>query len=198
MLENVDYNQCIKNVFLRYYPVGEASLSLLYNIAEIKRYDKNEVILPIGNTARHIHILFKGIVIAYFLDNEGNAYNKNIFFENNFVGSTVSYLTNSPSNFALEALEDSMIISFNYKKYREYLFQNDDLKNFYIAYLEKNWVIDKEKREIAIVMKDAAIRYLELLQQYPNIENRVLLNHIASHLGITPRQLSRIRKDVKK
>jgi len=197
MLVNEDYNRAIRNVFLRYYPVSEESLSLLYNIAEIKKYDRNEVILPIGNTAKHIHILFKGIVIAYFLDKEGNAYNKNIFFEHNFVGSTVSYLTNTPSNFALEALEDSIIISFNYKKYREYLFQNDDLKNFHIAYLEKNWVIDKEKIEIAIVMKEASTRYLELLEEHPNIEKRVPLNHIASHLGITPRQFSRIRKRIK-
>jgi CRP-like cAMP-binding protein len=196
MSVNEDYNRVIKNVFLRYYPVSEESLSLLFNIAEVKRYDKHEVILPIGKTAKHIHILFKGIVIAYFLDNEGNAYNKNIFFEHNFVGSTVSYLTNTPSNFALETLEDSIIISFNYKKYREYLFQNDDLKNFYIAYLEKNWVVDKEKREIAIVMKEASIRYLELLEEQPNIEKRVPLNHIASHLGITPRQFSRIRKSI--
>ena len=197
MSVNEDYNQAIKNTFLRYFPVSEESLSLLYNIAEIKNYDKSEVILPIGKTAKNIHILFKGIVIAYFLDKEGNAYNKNIFFEHNFVGSTVSFLTNTPSNFALEALEDSVIISFNYKKYREHLFQNNDLKNFYIAYLEKNWVIDKEKREIAIVMKEASRRYLELLEEHPDIEKRVPLNHIASHLGITPRQFSRIRKRIK-
>jgi len=197
MSVNEDYNQVIKNTFLRYFPVSDASLSLLYNIAEINKYDKSEVILPIGKTAKNIHILFKGIVIAYFLDKEGNAYNKNIFFEHNFVGSTVSYLTNSPSNFALEALEDCIIISFNYKQYREYLFEKNDLKNFYIAYLEKQWVIDKEKREIAIVMKEASTRYLELLEEQPNIEKRVPLNHIASHLGITPRQFSRIRKSIK-
>lgn len=197
MLNNEEYNQCIKDVFLRYYPVSEASLSLLYDLAEVKYFNKNEVILPVGKTAKNIHILCKGIVIAYFLDKEGNTYNKNIFLENNFVASTVSYLTNSPSNFGLETLEDSIIISFNYKKYRELLFQNDDLKSFYIAYLEKNWILDKEKREIAIVMKEAASRYLELLQNHPNIEERVSLNHIASHLGITPRQLSRIRKSVK-
>ena len=41
---------------------------------------------------------------------------------------------------------------------------NIDLKNFYIAYLEKNWIIDKEKREIQIVMQEAFERYLDLIQ----------------------------------
>ncbi len=91
-----------------------------------------------------------------------------------------------------------MIISFDYRNYRQLIQDNDDLKNFHISYLEKNWVIDKEKREIDIVMKDAASRYLELLEQHPDFDKRVPLIHIASHLGITPTQLSRIRKNMKK
>ena len=198
MQVNEDYNQFIKDVILSYYPVNESALSLLYSIAKIKRLKKNEVLLPVGATAKDIHILYQGAIIAYFLDIEGNTYNKNIFLEGDFVASTVSYLTNSPSNFALEAIENCVIISFNYKNYRQLINDNDDLKNFHIAYLEKNWVIDKEKREIDIVMKDASSRYLELLEQHPDLDERVPLIYIASHLGITPTQLSRIRKKVKK
>ncbi len=193
-----DYNQFIKEVIFRYHQVSETSLSLLYSIARIKHLKKNEILLPIGKTAKDIHILVQGAIIAYFIDEEGNTYNKNVFLEGNFVASTVSYLTNSPSDFALEAIEDCIIISFNYRNYRQYINNNEDLKNFYIAYLEKNWVIDKEKREIDIVMKNASSRYLELLEKHPEIDQRVPLSHLASHLGITPTQMSRIRKKVKK
>ncbi|CEN48933.1 Cyclic nucleotide-binding protein (fragment) [Capnocytophaga canimorsus] len=85
------------------------------------------------------------------------------------------------------------MISQNFKRL---ISQNEEIKNFYIAYLEKNWVIDKEQREIAIVMQDAIFRYKNLLEKYPNIDRRVPLKHIASHLGITPTQLSRIRKEI--
>jgi len=197
MTTKADYNQCIKDVIYKYYNVDESSLSILYNLAEIKHFKKNEIILPIGKTANNICILYTGVVIAYFLDENGNAYNKNIFLENDLVGSTVSYLTNAPSKFALEALEECIIISFNYKKYRELIFNNDNFKNYYISYLEKQWIIEKEKREIDIVMKDASVRYEEFLEQYPNIDKKIPLNHIASHLGITPRQFSRIRKAIK-
>jgi len=192
-----DYNQCIKEAIYKYHKVEESALSLLYDLAEVKHFKKNETILHIGKTANDVYILYKGVVIAYFLDEGGNAYNKNIFLENNLVGSTVSNLTNSPSKFALEALEDCILLSFNYKKYRELIFSNAALKNFYISYLEKQWIIDKEKREIDIVMKDAAVRYEEFLAQHPGIDKKIPLNHIASHLGITSRQLSRIRKQQK-
>ena len=62
----------------------------------------------------------------------------------------------------------------------------------------KNWIIEKEEREVSLVMENATERYIKLLQKHPNIDQRIQKLHIASHLGITPTQLSRIRKNIKK
>jgi CRP-like cAMP-binding protein len=192
------YHPFIKSVIHRYYPVPKDALSRLISIAGVRKAQKGEVLLHVGTPARYIYILFRGAVVAYYLNREGSTYDKNIFLEGDFVGSTVSNLTNKPSKFSLEALEESTLISFNYQQYRQLINTDDDLKNFYIAYLEKNWVIDKEKREVDIVMKDATKRYLELLEDHPLLDTRIPLVHIASHLGVTPTQLSRIRKNLKK
>jgi CRP-like cAMP-binding protein len=119
------------------------------------------------------------------------------FLEGDFVGSTVSAIKEKPSQFSLEVIEDSILISFDYRKYRALIDEHTDLKNFYIAYLEKNWVLDKEKRELEIVLNDADKRYLDFIEMHPQIENRIPLHYIASHLGITATQLSRIRKKLK-
>jgi len=192
------HHQFIQEFIARYYPIKEETLAHLQKIAQIQQVKKNELLLQIGQTAQSFHILYQGIVVAYFLDAQGEAYHKNIFLEGDFVGSTVSALKQEPSHFALEVIEDATVISFNYQQYRQLIERHEDLKNFYIAYLEKNWVIEKEKREIAIVMQGAKSRYLDFIKTHPNIENRVPLRYIASHLGITPTQLSRIRKDLKK
>lgn len=185
----------ISNTFLSYYPVSESSLSLLHSIATIKKLKKNETLLSFGQISKESHILYKGIIVSNFLSDEGNTYYKNIFLEGDFLGSTVSALKSEPSNFSLEIIENATVISFDYLKYRTLIEENDDLKNFYIAYLEKNWIIIKEQREIDIVMKNAKTRYLNFINLHPEIEKRVPLHYIASHLGITPTQLSRIRKN---
>jgi len=191
-----EHIQFVKMVIERYCIISPASLSQLCSIADIEQYTKNETILSVGTTAKSFKILQKGAVIAFFLDSNGDTYIKNIFLEGHFVGSTVSYLTESPSQFELQAIEDSTLISVPFAGFRELIGNLDDLKNFYIAYLEKNWVIDKEKREVAIVMQDAKTRYQALLEEHPGIDQRVSLQYIASHLGITPTQLSRIRKKI--
>ena len=197
MNETKIYADFIKTVLNRYHSVSDKSISSLLSISEILHLDKGQMLLQIGKTSKQKYILCEGAVVSYYLDDNGNTYHKNIFLKGDFVGSMVSTLKNAPSQFALEIVENATLISLNYKKYRQLIAENKDLTNFYIAYLEKNWVVDKEKREIEIVLKEAKERYIDFISTHPNIEDRIPLKYIASYLGITATQLSRIRKKIK-
>lgn len=188
----------LKTTFNSYAPISEESWLIIQALVRFEFVKHGEIILRAGQTARNLHYICKGSLRAFIGGGEGNVYNKNIFLEGQFAGSKVSYLLNKPSNFTLEGIEDSVLISMNYKKYREAIESYRDLKDFYIAYLERNWVIEKEQREVSIVMENGTTRYLQLLSQHPDIDKRIPQRHIASHLGITPTQLSRIRKNLKK
>lgn len=196
--EKEHYIEQLKSAFLSYSPLSAPTLSAIEAMVEFQSLKKEEILLHNGAVARNLHFIVKGAIRAYFGDEKGNTYNKNIFMEGNFAGSKVSLMLNRPSAFTLQALEDTVIISLNFKQYRALIAERADFKDFYIAYLEKNWVIDKEEREISLVMDTATTRYLKLLQRQPGIDKRIPLQHIASHLGITPIQLSRIRKALKK
>lgn len=187
-----------KETVRSYYPVSDYAFQQLKDLIKFKTIKKNEILLEMGQISKHLYFVCKGSVIAYFVDEEGNTYNKNIFLEKQFAGSKVSALLKIPSKFTLQAIEDCLLISLDYRQYKELIYSNEELTSFYIAYLEKNWVIDKEQREISIVMEDATERYEKLLAVNPEIDHRIPLQHIASHLGITPTQLSRIRKNLKK
>ena len=194
----LEYETFVKKVIHRYSHVSNESISLILSISRVQNLKKGDLLLEIGKISKEKHILYKGAIVSCFTNNSGDLYHKNIFLENDFVGSTVSALKEKPSEFALEVIEDATLISFNHRKYHELIARHLDLKNFYIAYLEKNWVVDKERREIDIILKDADERYLEFISTHPKIETRIPLYYIASHLGITPTQLSRIRKKIKK
>lgn len=197
-LSKETYLNNLKLTFNSYAPISAKSWELIENIATFQSVQKGELLLQNGQVAKDLYFIAQGALRAFITDAAGNIYNKNIFLEGNFAGSTASSLQQSPSEFSIEALEDSLLLKMNYKKYRDLIFENDDLKNFYIAYLEKNWVIEKEQREIALVMQNATERYIKLLEKHPDIAERIPLLHIASHLGITPTQLSRIRKSLEK
>ncbi|MEM8909777.1 MAG: Crp/Fnr family transcriptional regulator [Bacteroidota bacterium] len=192
------YRSFVKRKLNKYSFVSDASVSLLLSISKIQYFKKGQLLLQIGNISRKQYLLYEGAIVSYFISNDGSQYHKNIFLAGDFVGSTVSALINQASDFGLEAIEDATLIGFDYRQFRQLIDAHIDLKNFYISYLEKNWVIEKEKREIDIVLKNADERYLEFITAHPKIEERIPLHYIASHLGITPTQLSRIRKKIQK
>ena len=67
---------------------------------------------------------------------------------------------------------------------------------FEIKMLEHAY-IKLEKTVISLGTKDAKERYLSLLNRLTGIEDLIPQYQIASYLGITPIQLSRIRKGLK-
>lgn len=196
-MENETYLSAFKTKLNSYSPITEQSWNLIQELIAFRTVKKDEIILQQGDIAKDIYFVCKGVLRAYTTDAEGNFYTKNLFLETHLAGSTISYLLSKPSHFIIDALEDTTLISINYKAYRHLINTNTDLKDFYIAYLEKNWVIDKEPIEVALVMENAKKRYLHLLDTHPKIDQRIQQKHLASHLGITPTQLSRIKKELK-
>jgi len=181
----------------QYYDFSDESFEYFKNICFIKKVKKGEVLQDTYSRANYIYFICKGILRTYHLNEDGSIYTKNIFSENYFSASKVSLITKEDSYLNIDVLEDSIIIYIDFEKYKRLIEINIEFKDFYIKYLEKNWVIVKEKNEISLVLDDATTRYQNFLEQNPSIQNRIPLHHIANHLGITPTQLSRIRKSLK-
>jgi len=165
-------------------------------ICKFRKLKKNSILYNIGRVPPSYSYIYQGLIRCFSCDEKGNEYNKTFFDEGKFPGSMTALLTATPSIQAFEAIEDSLIIEINFAAYRKLLLKNDQLKLFQIYYLEQNWLLAKDAREIQIVQDNATTRYLRFVDKHPTLVDRLPQYHIASHLGITPTQLSRIKKNV--
>ena len=152
--------------------------------------------MHLGEYPKDFAYLASGLMRAYALDAEGHEYTKIFFEENSMPGSMVALLTGSQSKIGIDALEDSSLVLIDFAGYRELLMQSSDLLLNHVHYLEHHWVIDKEQREIALAQQTATERYVTFCQEHPGLVNRISQRLMASHLGITPTQLSRIRRSL--
>lgn len=193
---DMNYFQALRNGFERFSPLSDDAWLLIQPYLTPRNFKKGDVILQMGEVAKSIYFLCQGVLRAYCLDQSGNTYNKNIFLENDFSGSTVSLILQKPSTFTIEALEDGVMVKVDYQAYKTLVLRHHEWTEVYINYLEKNWVIDKEKHEVSLVMEQGKDRYTQFLIEHPGIEKRIAQHHIAAHLGITPTQLSRIKKEI--
>ena len=184
----------LKKTMDSYSSISPKTWDVLRAFCKFKTLPKNHILYPRAEVPKSFAYVHAGLFRVFTNDDDGSEYNKKFFDAGSFPGSMTALLTSSPSQFTVESLEPSSIITIDFGAYRKLLLETNDLKLFHIYYLEKNWLLEKDAREVEIIQEDASQRYRRFLAEYPSIGSRIPQYHIASHLGITPTQLSRIRK----
>ncbi|MCB9656437.1 MAG: Crp/Fnr family transcriptional regulator [Sandaracinaceae bacterium] len=180
----------------RYAPLHADTRTALLGLCRPVRLSKGAFYCAPGEEPKEFGYVLHGLLRGYVGDDHGAEYNKVFFDEGTFPGSMVALLRGLPSRVAIQALEPTRMISIDFTGYRALLRERPDLMWFQIRYLEENWLLAKEPREVALVQEDAASRYARFLRDAPRLAQRLPLYHVASHLGITPTQLSRLRRSL--
>jgi CRP-like cAMP-binding protein len=188
--------RALRNSLASYAPISDETWLAFRNISKYRSLPKNTLLYSAGNIPQSYAYVYQGLIRCFACDENGKEYNKIFFDEGMFPGAMTALLTSSESMLSFETIEDTLIIEINFSAYRKLMIEKSDLKLFQIYYLEKNWLLAKDSREIEIVQDDATDRYLRFIDESPALVNRLAQYHIASHLGITPTQLSRIRKNL--
>ncbi|GAB3024409.1 Crp/Fnr family transcriptional regulator [Bowmanella dokdonensis] len=198
MVNNDLLQMALKALHLRmqaYSPLSDATWRDMQAICRLRQLQKGEHWLKAGERPDCFGFVYQGLMRVYALAEQGWEYNKNFFAEGRFPGSMTALLEGKASSLAAQALEDCILLEIDFAGFRELLTLHHDLALFQIQYLETHWLKFREKREIALVQDDATSRYERFLQEHGKLADRLPQYHIASHLGITPTQLSRIRKN---
>lgn len=154
---------------------------------------KNEYFAKENKIARKIAFLKTGIVRAFFINQEGKEYNKQFFVGQSIIGAYTSLLSGKINLIAQQAMTECTIYTCDYKSLTSLYDTYPDLERFGRKIAEY-YFLEKEKKEIEIVLLDASQRYILFQKEYPTLEQFIPQLHIASYLGISATQLSRIRR----
>nr|WP_262914162.1 Crp/Fnr family transcriptional regulator [Portibacter lacus] len=166
----------------------------IFSITTLK---KGEYFIEEGRVAKKFGFLTSGVIRAFYRSEDGQEYNKHFFTENNMIGGFSSLISQLPSQINQQALTDCNMLVGNYKSLIDKLDDHQDLERL-LRKISEQYFVDKEKREVEIVLLDASKRYAIFQDEYPNLEQIIPQYHIASYLGITATQLSRIRSKNRK
>ncbi|MCP4520343.1 MAG: Crp/Fnr family transcriptional regulator [Cytophagales bacterium] len=167
---------------------AKAMLSLFSNMT----LQKNEYLAKEEEYSTKIAFIQHGVMRAFYRNNTGHEYNKTFFTDANFVAAYSSIVTGQKSLINIQCLTNCEIHIANFGEITKLYDKYPKIERLARKLAENKFVI-KEKREIELVTLDAQERYKIFQKEHPNLENLIPQYHIASYLGVTPTQLSRIR-----
>lgn len=173
--------------------LSDQSWSSLVSHAEEIQLKKDDYFVKEGEVSKEIGLLTKGIIRSYYISKEGKEYNKTLFSAPSIVGSYVSIITGKPNRLPQQALTDCTITKIPISIIEDLSKEQIEIERLRRKIAEMFFVL-KEKRELEMVILQAEERYLIFRKEYPGVEQLIPQYHIASYLGISATQLSRIRK----
>ncbi len=174
-----------------YHPLSETAQQALQDCFTQVVLAKNDILLTEGQICRHLYFLQTGALRGFY-NIDGKEVTHWFGFENDFVTSFHSFITQQPAVETIQLLEGSILWSISKETLNTLFNQHHEIERLVRIAYEK-YYIRLEERFVNAQFKTATERYQNLLQHTPHILERVSLGHIASYLGISPETLSRIR-----
>jgi CRP-like cAMP-binding protein len=170
----------------------ESEMKVFTSLFSEIKLNKNDFFAQEGEFSSKLAFVSKGVMRAFFRNKSGNDYNKTFFSPSSFVAA-YSSITNKQKNLInIQCLTDCTLLVADFEKITSLYNHYPKIESLARIMAEYKFAI-KEKREIELVTLEASERYEIFKKEHPNLENQINQYHIASYLGITPTQLSRIR-----
>lgn len=165
--------------------------SINKSIHEIEKLKQGDFFLKLGKPCKKIGQLIKGVLRGFVYDNEGNEITTHFYQEGAMIIG--SYIPNVNTTMAIQALEDSEISVANYSDVMSLVNKNQEITEI-INREFQNLNKQLQSRLVSLLNLSALEKYELFLKEYPGLLNRIPHYYIAQYLGITPTQLSRVRK----
>ena len=163
---------------------------------EVKSFKKRDNYVSDSQICREVGFILRGSFRQYCIM-EGEEKTTFFYFENQFVTNYESFVSQSPSNVTIEAMEDVQMLTFN-KETLDRLYRLYPVFETFGRLIAENVYICAMHRLNTFLLNTPEQRYLHFLKSDDSkiILENVPQHYIASYLGITPVSLSRIRNRI--
>ncbi|MGM0580882.1 MAG: Crp/Fnr family transcriptional regulator [Bacteroidota bacterium] len=157
-------------------------------------FPKKYIILKPGQTENYLSFIEEGI-IRFYIPKVEKDLTFDFAFENSFVSGYSSFLTQTPANYQIETLTDTVLWRLTYDDL-QIIYKETKIGNLIGRKAGEELFLKKTKRELSLLNDSAEKRYLKLFSEQAELIKQIPLKYIASYIGITPQALSRIRKRI--
>lgn len=171
----------------------EYELSLFESKLTIKELKRREHFLQAGKVQKAIGFIANGIVRSSYVDNSGNDITVGFYAESDYATHYPSFIVRKPSNYTIQCLEPTTFVCLSFED-MQWIYQQSPNFERYGRLVAEEILKRQQARIESFIFQTAEERYLDFIERYPTLFNRISLSHLCSFLGIERQSLTRIRQ----
>lgn len=169
----------------------EDFLKYIAPILVIRKYGKKEVITKEGEIENYSNFIVSGLVRKYFKKGKEEV-NVQISSEGQIIHSQESFYSRSPSEYIVETIEPSILLSLTYEN-QERTYSSHPLLERLGRLAITNLMVIKDKWQLQMIKLTPRERFISFVQKNPHLIQRVPQKYLASYLNIKPETFSRFK-----
>jgi len=160
------------------------------NLIEVKN---KEYLLEEGQLCKSYYFVESGYLRMFFNNSKGTEQTTQFALENWWIADYQSLLSQKTSDYYIQAVEKSRVISISHTAFKELLQELPILETYFRMMTEKAFAASQLRIKLLYELSKEEM-YIHFKSSFPEFVQRVPQYMLASFLGLTPEYLSEIRK----
>jgi CRP-like cAMP-binding protein len=163
----------------------------LMPIIKVRRFGKKEFITKAGEIENYFNFIVKGLVRKYYKRSSAEM-NTQISMEGHIILSQESFHSRLPSEYYIETIEPSVLVSIKYEDLENVYSQSKKMEHLGRLIITHTMVL-KDRWQMQMIKMTPRERFLNFVMRNPELLQRVPQKFLASYLNIKPETFSRFK-----
>lgn len=176
----------------QYAAFTDQEITLFNSLLQYREYSRKTLLLQEGEVCNFESYINKGCIRNYYIDDKGDEVTLQFAVEGWWVSDITSFHDRRPSKMFIETLEDCAVLVLTPDSKEQLLQQVPAFERMFRLMVQRN-LARLQERLFQTITTTATEKYLDFLERYPDIPQRVAQHYIASYLGFSPEFLSKVR-----
>jgi len=153
--------------------------------------EKKQVLTQKGEVEKYLYIIQAGLARKFFYKNKEEMVTQ-IAKENDLICSSVSFLSQKPSEYIVETLEPCTLFALSYENLQK-MYSWGHHMNRLGRLITLDWLLQKETWEHDRLRHDPRDRFIRFMKENSELVQRVQQKYLASYLNMKPETFSRYK-----
>jgi CRP-like cAMP-binding protein len=187
--------ESIDQFVAKHISLTEEELQLFHSLLKLKKVKKKNFLLQEGEVCDFEAFILKGCTRTYYLDKEGSETILLFAVEGWWVSDIGSFSEQKPSMQFIETVEDCELLTIDYRS-KAFLFEKVPAFEKLFRHLVQRSLSVLQQRFYASISQTAEERYVDFINRYPAMLQRIPQHQIARYIGVSPEFLSKVKSNM--
>ena len=178
-----------------YLPLSDEEVVMMNEHLLVRQFPKRTMLTREGEKEQFLNFVIKGILRKFFYKGSQEIITQ-LAQEGSLVSSSISFLSQNPSQYYIETLEPVTLLSMSKESLDKLYVKMPRMERLGRRIITAMY-LQKEQWELDHISFDVKQRFMKFVNEHGELLQRVPQKYIASYLNIKPETFSRLKHHLK-